>query len=424
MHATDSAYAQCAVDVRARPLPGNPMPPAPRRELFTLGHMVTVVNADGSVDERVTRNVGGTSDKAFDATLLDAVRRWRFQPARRDGVPVRSVVEVLLMSNMRVDTLPQRVEWRYAEGDGADTLHGTWVTQPAPAPLTAEETDSIHLAVLRNLVATRVLSPRVWHYPTRCIVSEVRDSAAHGRFNRLADAVIPTHGPSSAFAPYGCERTVDALRIVLPHPHRTDEDRAVVNASGDLLLEWPPPFDGDDYPGWTARCVSTVSVTGSAVADCLTRPKGGALGRGRREEPAVTATLAGGDSLRVTLVANPGGGVRNDTLRLTLHEVPRWDGRGWVNPDLPPVQPAHFILRLDDFSPGPSPGSPLRMPIRLYTNPAPADLVPLVMVLVNGRNSTYPMRPRGTGVWELDFGFGGDYRPPLEYRVYLLRRER
>jgi protein TonB len=60
--------------------------------------MEVVVRADGSVGSaRVTRGLGF----GLDALATEAVRQWRFAPARRAGVPVDVVVEVAMEFNLR-----------------------------------------------------------------------------------------------------------------------------------------------------------------------------------------------------------------------------------------------------------------------------------------------------------------------------------
>jgi len=57
-----------------------------------------VVRRDGSVGNlRVLRSLGA----GLDEKALDAVRQWRFGPARRQGAPVDVVVEVSVEFSLR-----------------------------------------------------------------------------------------------------------------------------------------------------------------------------------------------------------------------------------------------------------------------------------------------------------------------------------
>ena len=57
-----------------------------------------VVRRDGTVSNmRVVRSLGA----GLDQKALDAVRQWRFGPAKRQGVPVDVVVEVSVEFRLR-----------------------------------------------------------------------------------------------------------------------------------------------------------------------------------------------------------------------------------------------------------------------------------------------------------------------------------
>lgn len=86
-----------AATTHARPLPG--ATPAPRYPVSALrrgqGGEVLVraeVGPDGVVTSVSLARPSG--NRALDRAALDAVRRWRFEPARRDGVPTVDSVQV------------------------------------------------------------------------------------------------------------------------------------------------------------------------------------------------------------------------------------------------------------------------------------------------------------------------------------------
>lgn len=73
--------------------PAPPYPEAARRAGVTGTVLLLVqVRADGSVRGVSVRTSSGTT--SLDRSALTAVRRWRFEPAREDGVAVDSEVEV------------------------------------------------------------------------------------------------------------------------------------------------------------------------------------------------------------------------------------------------------------------------------------------------------------------------------------------
>ncbi len=76
---------------RARPIPGScpaPAYPARARRLGVEGavELTASVDAAGSVDSTAVASSSG--DASLDAAAVDAVGRWRFEPALRDGLPV------------------------------------------------------------------------------------------------------------------------------------------------------------------------------------------------------------------------------------------------------------------------------------------------------------------------------------------------
>jgi protein TonB len=52
-----------------------------------------VVDADGEVEDVVVRK---STHSAFEKPAMDAVRKWRFKPARKDGDAIRSKVALPL----------------------------------------------------------------------------------------------------------------------------------------------------------------------------------------------------------------------------------------------------------------------------------------------------------------------------------------
>jgi hypothetical protein len=164
----------------------------------------------------------------------------------------------------------------------ADTLVGTWVAQPPPPPFTQEQLDSIYAAVLRRLIRMQVLLP---------------------------------------------ERLESPPRIVLGRVHRTENGRAILLPSGDHLPYWPRGFDGGPKAAWSARCVADVPDQGSVVVDCFVHEPDGVLSypaaptAPRVEPPSLQWSDL--DTMRVTVLVTTRGAYQIDTLRATVHPVPR-----------------------------------------------------------------------------------------------------
>lgn len=79
-----------------RPAPRYP-PEALRRNIGGTVRVQVLVAADGSVDRLELASSSG--DRYLDRAALEAVRRWRFQPAVRNGQPVAASVVVPLEFN-------------------------------------------------------------------------------------------------------------------------------------------------------------------------------------------------------------------------------------------------------------------------------------------------------------------------------------
>lgn len=323
----DAAYDRCALDRAPTLLDGAPMPPAPRCGA-ALGDFTVILDPDGTVDPRLTRAWTRGTDTVSHRQALETIRRWRFEPGMRGGTPVRSGFVLRVASGPRNDTLPSRPEWTYRQGLDEDTLFGTWTTEAPPPPFPPERVDSIYMAVLRRLVRMKVIVPGPLE--RYCLVLESGDSATHARCTSRAYGVLypsDLRHPPAALAPYGCERSTDAARIVLPRVHRTENDRVVLYPSGDRLPDWPPGFEGRTYRAWSAHCVGDVPDHGEVSIDCFVTPTLSQRDLGRREREhkaaAVSADVADADSLRVTVIAMARGAYQADTLHVVVRPVPR-----------------------------------------------------------------------------------------------------
>jgi hypothetical protein len=337
---SDASYSRCALD-RPPVLRNAPVVPAPAAEGYAAGSFLMVVNPDGTANENLTRDYTMGPDSAFHRRALETLRRWRFDPGIRKGKAVRSAFELQIESNQRNDTLPARLEWRYAVGTTTDTLRGTWVVEPALPKFSAERVDSIHAAVLRQLGRMRVLQPG--NGRRYCLVMPDGDSAAHARGVALMQRTSPALVLGLALTSAGCERVPGTLRIALHDVHRTENGRTVVYVSGDYLPHWPSGLDGRPWRSWNSRCVGQVSEqrVESVAMSCDIAPgeepdgmkewaarwdRSVRKGRGRSGQP---------DSVHVTLYVTTQGAYLVDTLRAVVAQFPRLDQRAIVDRDPP-----------------------------------------------------------------------------------------
>jgi len=221
----DFTYSLCDVDHNPKRLSGPDLPTI----LLGLAESAEIgitIRPDGTVDSALT-TLGSTSgDTAFAHHVLDAVRQWRFEPPMRNGTPVRLGLGLQISTNGRNDTLPSRLEWRYAEGRGLDSAIGRWVVDSVrPPPLTKTQTDSVYVGVIRELLRIPVLiRNREQRY---CIVGPSNDPVAVRGLDVVAAKAFGDAGPTIVTAP-GCERDPALLRLVLPSIHRTERNRAVL----------------------------------------------------------------------------------------------------------------------------------------------------------------------------------------------------
>lgn len=330
-NASDRGYAPCAVDRPAVLLSDSTLPP-PAIERHMGGQFTVMVNEDGTVDPRFTRAWSISMDSVAYRRTLEALRQWRFRPAMRNGRAVRSGFILQVHTDDRVDTLPAELRWTYRHLPFAeDSLIGRWHTLPAaPAPLTAEQRDSLYAALFRRLVHMRVLAP--WLDQRYCIVAgegsgrEGLDGLLQRAFDGANRRDYGDFGDDPRRVAWpGCEREPGVLRLFLPDPHRTEGNRVVLHPAGDYLADWPPGYGGATYPGWTGRCVLDVPPGASAAIHCDIRPRY-SLRHGPRtwERKPPPRWYRPGDSIQVTAVVRMRDAFQADTLRATVRDLRRF----------------------------------------------------------------------------------------------------
>jgi hypothetical protein len=336
----DASFRRCALD-RVPVLRHAPPIAAPRVGPNAYESFLIVVNPDGSVDPDRTRDYAMGGDREFHERALETIRRWRFDPGVRDGKPVRSAFPIWIVSNTRNDTIPSRLEWRYANGPEEDTLAGTWIAEEKLPPLGENQVAATHAAVVRELVRMRVVLPV--NGRRYCLVLPGKDAVAHLRVGRLIQKTVPSLAGIGVLTWSGCGRDSSTRRVVLPEVYRTENGRIVVHPAGDDLPNWPPGYMGRSWRAWKARCVVQVA-TGSGEGD---RPTCGVNPDASPDEQAawvkslkepITGVPGGrppGDSTRVTVFATTNGAYLTDTLQTTIGPLPHLDELAVRDPDLP-----------------------------------------------------------------------------------------
>jgi TonB family protein len=316
------SYSRCAVDRPTKRLSG-PDIPAPTLGRHAGGSIFITVRPDGAVDSALTRTSTLTSDTSFDAHVLEAARQWRFEPALRNGVPVRAGFFLGISSPERNDTLPSHLEWRYVEGREQDSAFAQWVVDSErPPALTPTQADSIYAAVFRDLVRRQVLpaDQRLGY----CLVASSGDTVVARRLDLIARGTSRGVSPGMTTSA-GCEREPSFLRLVMPSIYRTERDRVVLFPRGDYLPMWPPGLDARAWRAWRGRCVGRILDTGRAAIECDVEPLSLAeemVGRSKVLSRSSARPWVGRDSVRFTILATRSGAFLVDTLHFAVGPLP------------------------------------------------------------------------------------------------------
>lgn len=334
----DAAYSRCALD-RAPVLPSDaPRPVAPRLIGSAGASYRIIVHADGTVDSALTRSMTVTmgtvfGERAFDFAdrALLTIQRWRFLPGVRAGRPVRSALDLEVITDRRDnDTLPAHLEWRYVTGTERDSLVGHWVTDHPLPPFAPAQVDSMHAALVRRLAAMGVVLPNAGRRYCLALADAgaTGDTASAARLARLA-RVLAVHVDSSAARE--CVDTAERVRLALPRVQRVEDGGAIVDMAGAQLPRWPFDFEARSWERWRARCVGDVHEGAPADIECDVAPavppeESWAWYREQRRErqrpPARTPTRDD-EPVTLTIVARMSNAYGVDTLRATVEHVPR-----------------------------------------------------------------------------------------------------
>ena len=100
--ATSLAQAQAAKDFDERPMPVKsvaPIYPAKMKSERVSGVVLVKVVVDENGDV-VERTISKSSRQEFEDSALDAVRQWKFKPAKKGGVAVKATVSIPIRFSM------------------------------------------------------------------------------------------------------------------------------------------------------------------------------------------------------------------------------------------------------------------------------------------------------------------------------------
>lgn len=106
--ATGPVYRDCAVETKAVLLTKDIHPdfrPESRNGACYSAEVDYVVNEAGFVETKTARIVR-TNNQAYAESIMSILPQWKFEPARRDGVPVRQIVVGVHKASVSVVVLP------------------------------------------------------------------------------------------------------------------------------------------------------------------------------------------------------------------------------------------------------------------------------------------------------------------------------
>lgn len=288
----------------------------------SAGSTLTVmVNATGRINEEFTRYWLVSGDDDFHRRFMDALRSAEFNVGRDDSSPTAYGFRLVVETGVRVDTIPQKLVWRYVRGVAGDSLVGEWRRTGPEPPHTAAQMKNVMRQVTQTLRQMQVLLPTQQY----CVLTEnaaARDAIVQELYAnaRRRDWV----GRRVSHAP--CEADVSNRRYLVGNPIRTGGGRTVVRASGDLLRNWPPGLDGRQWLTWEAYCV--VPEAGSLVGrpQCNVTPiyTGDASIEGGKPRLFSDDTTQKAP-LQIAVEVTTVGSYWNDTIKASALEVPTFE---------------------------------------------------------------------------------------------------
>ena len=301
--------------------------PSPRFDRLGRLSVQVVIDPDGQVDPGLTRFRSLSSDRDFADRFLRALHQVRLAESEVSGLSERFAFTLVVETEMRSDTVPERLVWEYRRGALNDTLAGSWVPTEPPPPYTPEEERELLRRVTGRLAEMQVLTAnRTWEY---CLVLPTPDSVTRREVRAMLPPRLATI-PGWATPPDDdCVLDVRRRRLIFSEPIRTGEGRTVVPVSGDHLERWPPGFDGRYFSSWSAYCALLDS--GSSHVGCRIQPDysafqapapAGIQGPVRRRSPEPVHSrpaLEGPTQLQLRI--HGGGLFLVDTLRAPVHEI-------------------------------------------------------------------------------------------------------
>jgi hypothetical protein len=119
--------------------------PAPMYAQAVGSDATVIVKANGQIDEKFTRFwllSGGNAE--YRGQFMDALRKAQFDVGTLGSSPARYGFRLIVQTDVRTDTIPQKLVWRYVRGEIGDSLIGEWQrTDPEPPHTPAQVNDIV-----------------------------------------------------------------------------------------------------------------------------------------------------------------------------------------------------------------------------------------------------------------------------------------
>jgi hypothetical protein len=296
--------------------------PAPMYAQAVGSDATVIVKANGHIDEKFTRFWLLSGDDEYHEQFMAALRKAQFDVGTLGSSPSRYGFRLIVQTDVRTDTIPQKLIWRYVRGEIRDSLIGQWQrTAREPSHTPAQVADIVG-QVTKTLRHMQVLLPTQEY----CVIAD-GDSSRYAVAQELPVRRGRLAPLSRRTATVACETDVSRRRYRIERPIRTGGGRTVVHASGDLLRNWPPGLDGRLWLAWEAYCVVPDSGPLVGRPQCRVGPLyTGDPGIDGWAPPMFTDTSQKAP-LQIAVEVTTGGSYWIDTIKAPVPGVPRLQER-------------------------------------------------------------------------------------------------
>lgn len=325
----DSVYNRCALDSAPFMFDSPGFTRLPPGVGSLNASLVLVVDPNFRINLELTRRASAPLPAAFDDGIYKTVERWHIAAGQKGRYEVRSAFPIVLYVSPRAIPMPALVKWRHirSRSDDPDTMRGTWVAAAPDAPMSDAQIDGIYLATIRALADSHVVLAGTAH--RYCAVFPPGDSLRARRLSNQLRNIIKSGSTNAARArtSFACSPGDSARQIVLGTAVRSEDNKVSLAVSGDFLQLYPRGILGRTWRAWRGECSAPVPATGAQVMHCnvehVSTGTEEAAADSEKTRPQYVVKPAGGDSIRVRVIALGEGKWQTDTMFVTMALPPR-----------------------------------------------------------------------------------------------------